>query len=261
MLNGAGALSGFTVTASGCSIVFTQNVVGTGDAPTASVPQASTAGTANGAITFAAITDVNAALGDCSAANKVLVITANGAAKTITFYKDYTSSDAFASWDTFLDYVNAALGETAAMTVTDSGELKVTSATTGKSSSVTIGTDDASLFGTALVSPSTGTGLISEVTLVSEATEAVQGTWILYITEAIAVDDKITVNSTGYICGTTPNFTVTTAAEQAVELATLLDGTLTGLTVRASGNAIIFTQTVAGTGVAPTVTFVANPDV
>ena len=113
---------------------------------------AATAGKVTGNVTYANIAAFNTALGDCSTTNKVLVLTVDGTAKTITFDGNYATTG-FANWAAVKSFVEGAtmLNGTATFTGADAAGLVFTSTTTGASSTVVKTTDLSTLLGAAPV--------------------------------------------------------------------------------------------------------------
>lgn len=123
---------------------------------------AATPGTLTGNSAYANIAAFNTALGDCSVVNKTIVLTVDGAAKTITFDANYSAGGAFANWAAVKSFVEGAtmLNGTATFTGADAAGLVFTSATTGVSSTVVKTTDASTLLGAAPVAV-TGTAAIN----------------------------------------------------------------------------------------------------
>ncbi len=257
-------LTDFDVTAATGTITFTQQVGGTGAAPTASIASGTgaigavtlrTAGNAGTSETLGVYTvqvTTNLVAGNTiTIAGKTLNAVASGAAAGTSFVPgatiDATVTNIVAALASNMPTGYAVTGATNTLTLTQTtgnGSATAPTVTVAQGSTVAVG-----------VVGAVGT-TTAGVAAVTEAT----GVWTLTIATAFAENEEVTINNTTYKCTTggsgANEFAVgSSASEQASSLQTLLETALTSdFTVTVNGATITITQATASVDPAKAVT-------
>lgn len=118
-------------------------VGGASIAITTAIDTPATAGTSEGATTYATVDDLNTALGDCTTTAKTITVAVDGGAdQTITFNQNYSGADAFADWAAVITKMDTDVtGQS--VSISDGTGFTFTSDTKGASSSVVVTDNDA----------------------------------------------------------------------------------------------------------------------